>query len=41
MSLREDAWLITSLVLFTTGHWIGGIIALGLGIIAVYGDFNT
>jgi hypothetical protein len=29
----SNAWLITSVVLYSTHHWIGGTVALGLAIV--------
>lgn len=34
----EDWYFITSIVLYSTGHWIGGTIALIIGALALIGD---
>lgn len=32
-----DAWFLTGVVLFSTGHWIGGAVTLGIATLAIIG----
>lgn len=32
----SDAWAITCVVLYSTGHWIGGTVAFAVALVCVY-----